>query len=238
MILFDYGNTILHEPGYSTLNGERALARHYRRNKNNLTPEEVNAFSEGLFQELLAVKHMNLDFHERQFQRLLYEYLEIELDIPYADAERIFWDNASFGAVMPGADRVLDYIKSRGIRSGVISNLSFSGAALAERINRLLPDNAFEFVLASSEYILRKPDRRLFELALKKAGLAADQVWFCGDTIKADIRGASGAGIFPVWYENLEIENPWSHNEGLSPECEHLHIHQWDALIEVLEGLG
>lgn len=238
IIIFDYGHTLLYEPGYDTLRGEKALFKYIKSNKNSLTAKEVNDFSQKLFAEIGAARQIGLEIHERQFQRLLYEYLEIDLSITLSEAERVFWDNTSCGEVMPDADKMIDYINSKGIRSGVISNIGFSGAALTDRINRLLPDNKFEFIIASSDYVFRKPSRYLFELALKKAGLRACDVWFCGDNIVADVEGASSAGIFPVWYENMTIENPWSgQNAGAHPDCEHLHIHEWNEMIEVLEEM-
>lgn len=72
--------------------------------------------------------------------------------------------------------------------------------AVAERINKLLPDNHFEFIIATSEYMFRKPNKRIFELALEKADLKPEEVWYVGDQIKADVEGAKNAGIFPVWY--------------------------------------
>lgn len=238
MIIFDYGGTLLYKPGFSTLRGEEALFKYIRRNKNNLTPREINEFSQKLFAELSAVRSAGFDIHERQFERLLYEYLELELTISYPEAERVFWEGCSPGAVMPGADRMLDYIQQLGIRSGVISNIGFSGAALTERLNRLLPDNSFEFVIASSEYAFRKPSRYLFELALKKAALPASEVWYCGDNIDADIMGASAVGIYPVWYQNTAIDNPHRVDHGdRVPPCAHLHIHEWGELVAVLEKL-
>lgn len=59
----------------------------------------------------------------------------------------------SQGAVMSYADTMLDYLNEKGIRTAVISNNCFSGAALKEQLDRLLPGNRFEFVLASSDYI-------------------------------------------------------------------------------------
>lgn len=235
MILFDYGHTLLCEPGFDTLRGEETLSSYVKSNKNNLTPKQVNDFSQKLFTNIGAARNIGLELHEWQFQRFLYEYLEIELSVPLSEAEKIFWDNTSFGALMPNADIMLDYINSNGIRSGVISNIGFSGIALTERINRLLPENQFEFVIASSEYMFRKPNALLFELALKKAGLNANDVWFCGDNIEADVEGASAVGIFPIWYEDKTIENPWySRNKGRYPKCDHLHIHDWLELIDVL----
>ena len=237
MILFDYGHTLLCEPGFDFLRGEESLFKYIKNNKNGLTPKQVCDFSQELFERIGVVRELGLELHEWQFQRFLYEYLEIELSISLPEAEKIFWYHVSAGAVMPNADRIIDYINSNGIRSGVISNIGFSGAALTERINRLLPQNKFEFIIASSEYMFRKPNPMLFELALKKAGLNAGDVWFCGDNIKADVEGSAAVGIFPVWYEDETMENP-SRKQGESavPDCDYLHIPDWMELIDVLEG--
>jgi putative hydrolase of the HAD superfamily len=101
-----------------------------------LTPKQVCDFSQALFEKIGVVREMGLELHEWQFQRFLYEYLEIELSISLPEAERIFWDNTSVGAIIPNADLMIDYINSKSIRSGVISNIGGSGAALTERINR------------------------------------------------------------------------------------------------------
>ncbi len=239
MILFDYGHTLLYEPDFDSLRGEEALFKHVKSNKNNLLPSQVNDFAQELFAEIGTVREVNLEIHERQFQRFLYEYLEIELSISLSEAERVFWDNTSAGAIMPNADKIIDYINYNDIRSGVISNIGWSGSALTERINRLLPRNKFEFVIASSEYMFRKPNPMLFELALKKAGLPSEDVWFCGDNIEADIEGSASVGNFPIWYEDETVENPWLvHKKEVYPKCEHLHIHDWLELIEVLEGVN
>jgi len=238
MIIFDYGHTLLYEPNYDFLHGNEALFKYVTKNKRNISPKDLNDFSQKLFGEISVVRQNGLELHEWQFQRFLYEYLEIEFSISLPEAEKVFWDNTSFGKVMPNADEMLDYINSKGIRSGVISNIGFSGSALTERINRLLPNNNFEFIIASSEYMFRKPNPYLFELALKKAGLTANDVLFCGDNIKADVEGAANIGILPVWYEELTLENPWiNQNENITPKFEHLHIHDWNDMINILENI-
>jgi len=237
MIIFDYGNTLLNEPDSDFLRGEQALFGYIKSNKNNLTSEYVNAFAQRLIEETGRVRKQGFEIHERQFQRLVYEYLEIELSISYEEAERVFWDGVTPGAVMPGAGKMIDYINSRGIRSGVISNIMFSGKALSERLNRLLSNNRFEFVIASSEYALRKPGPMLFALALKKAGLEAEKVWFCGDNPQADVAGAAQVGIFPVWYDNDTECDYRDRAKETPPVCRHLYIKEWDEMIEILEGL-
>ena len=84
--------------------------------------------------------------------------------------------------------------------------------------------------------MFRKPNPMLFELALKKAGLAPADVWFCSDNIKADIEGSATVGIFPIWYDDKEMENPWRGlNENAIPTCDHLHIHDWAELVDLLK---
>lgn len=52
-----------------------------------------------------------------------------------------------------------------------------------------------------------------------------------------NIEGAANAGIFPVWYEDLTYENLWNKKyAGILPKCEHLHIHHWSELIDILEN--
>ncbi|MBR4769657.1 MAG: HAD-IA family hydrolase, partial [Clostridia bacterium] len=130
-----------------------------------------------------------------------------------------------------------DYINRNSIRSAVISNLLWSGAALSNRLNRLLPNNQFEFVMTSSDYFIRKPNRILFDIALQKAGVSADEVWYCGDNPQADIEGSSQAGIYPVWYDNNTEKDYKDRTKEQLPRCEHLHIHEWKEMIDLLERI-
>ena len=239
MILFDYGHTLAAEPGFNSLRGTKAVMRRAVKNPRELSPEQVDKFSGELFFGLCGhVRNIGAELHNLNFQRLLYEYLQIRFDTSNSEIEMIYWDNAAPGAAMPYADKVLAFLYANEIRTGVISNIGFSEAALTARLDRLLPDNHFEFVIASSEYMIRKPNPMLFELALRKADVEAGYTWFCGDSPTADIMGASSAGIYPVWFEDLTMENPFREINGKEPVCKHLHIHDWRELITVLEKLN
>lgn len=239
MILFDYGHTLLHEPDFDLLRGERALFRHVISNPDNVTPEQSHAFANELFARTNEFRKNGFEPHEIPLMRLKYEYLGIEFDVGIEQAEKILWDNTSAGERMPYVGELLECLERNGIRSGVISNIGWSGRALSERINRLLPENNFEFIMASSEYGFRKPDRLIFDTALKKAQLSAEKVWYCGDRIAADVIGAHGAGIFPVHYEELSVQNPFSEqNIGVPTDFEYLHIHSWREMIKILDGMG
>ena len=238
MILFDYGHTLLAEPGYNGMNGTKAVMKYAVKNPRNYTPGEVNSFANEIFYSICQqTRDIGIELHEHNYMRLLYEYLEIEFSLSYEEIESVYWDNAAVCTKMPNIEAVLEYLNENKIRSGVISNIGFSGSALKSRINRLLPENHFEFIIASSEYMIRKPNPLLFELALRKAGLEANGVWFCGDSVSKDVAGAVAVGMFPVWYEDMTIENLFRDKSDKEPDCEHLHIHDWMELIEFLAKL-
>lgn len=240
MILFDYGHTLLYEPEFDFLRGEEAAFRHVAENPRGVTAAEAFALGQRLFAEAGAARKAGFEIHEFQLLRLKYEYLGLTFDVDWPELERIIWDATSSGAQMPGAADMLSRLRAMGVRTGVISNIGWSGGALEARLRRLLPEHAFEFVLASSEYALRKPHPMLFELALRKANLPAPKVWYCGDSIRADVRGAQGAGIFLVLYEGETVErNPWAdQNNGLTITGEHLRIRRWTEMTALLEGMN
>ncbi len=238
MILFDYGHTLCHETGFDTNKGTVAVMKYIKSNPKNYSCEEISDFSKKLFEQIRnGARKNNLEIHNQKFQQMLYEYLEIEIDLTQPQIEKIFWDNSAPGGIMPNADKMIDFINSAGIRSGVISNVSFSGEALSERINRILPNNKFEFIIASSEYVFRKPEPLIFELALKKAHLNPDEVWYCGDNPIADAEGSSGVEMFPVWYHSSVKCDYHDKKYEIPPKCEHLLISDWNDFILFLKNL-
>lgn len=92
----------------------------------------------------------------------------------------------------------------------------------------MLPDNDFEFIITSSNYIFRKPHKRLFDLALEKADLKPDEVWYIGDNYECDVKGSSNAGMLPVWYIGA-IDLPYKEDKNI------LTVTSWDELRRRME---
>lgn len=237
MVLFDYGQTLMVEHNFNALDGDRAvLAR--AADPNGVTAEELAAFSAELTAEYRQYgpegeKHYRFEVHGHPFQRYLYEYLGIDLGMGMLETEEIFWDAAAPGRPADGMPELLAFLRAHGIRTGVVSNISFSGEALERRLMRGFPEHRFDFILASSEYVFRKPGRRIFELALRKAGLPPEKVWHCGDNPYCDVEGAYAAGIFPVWYTGNLLR---ARREPTVP-C--LEVTRWEQLLEILrETIG
>lgn len=236
MIIFDYGHTLLYEPDWNSDCGDKELLKYIVQNPNNCTLEDVRKGAELIFgKHVEDIRKMGYDVSAQVGNRVLYEYLGIEFSLTPIEHETVFWNAASAGAIMPEADKMIDYINSKGIRSAVISNLLWSGEALTNRLNRLLPNNRFEFIMTSSDYLFRKPHRMLFEIALQKAKLDAADVWYCGDNPQADVEGAAQTGIFPVWYDNDTGRDCKDSLGEAAPKCDYLYIKEWSELIIEIE---
>ena len=238
MIIFDYGGTLLQEPECDFDRGEEKVFEHVVRNPNHLNPQELSLFGSQRFGELQQIRDLGYEAHEFQMLRFKYEYNEITLDISYEEAENILWDHTSpltEQAKVPYVSEMLDFVRQQHIRTGIISNIGWSGRALARRIHKLLPDHDFEFVIASCEYGIRKPDKRIFDLALKKAGLTASEVWYCGDTFDLDIVGAYHAGIYPIYYHGMSSEKLSEEQINKNADVRYTRISDWKILCDLLQ---
>ncbi len=100
-----------------------------------------------------------------------YAFEEMEYDIIYGGCAK---SNVESYRVMQKVGMV---------QNSFYENGDYIFSVVAERINRLLPKNNFEFIITSSNYIFRKPNKRIFDLALEKAGLQPDEVWYIGITM-------------------------------------------------------
>lgn len=234
MIMFDYGQTLVTEDRFDGEAGNKAILKLAKKNPYQVAAKKLQEFANELNRDIGRYhpdvrQSTHIEVHNHLFQNYLYEYFGLEFDLTAQELEKIFWDHAAARKPTGNIEEMLEYLQDTGIRTAVISNISFSGAALKERIHSLLPKNHFEFVIATSEYVFRKPHGRIFELALRKAMLDAREVWYCGDNAFYDVEGASKAGIYPVWYRGaIEQENK------LVPEADCLCINDWRELIEVL----
>ena len=204
MILFDYGQTLVSEQ-FDGVRGTEAVLQYAVRNKYQKSAAQVQAAADAMNQELGRFdpkrRHLfQIEAPNFMFANYLYESCGIELSIKGEELDRVFWDAAAPGTPTEGIEEFLEFLERHNIRTGVISNIAYSRKVVEERIARCIPNHTFEFILTSSAYLYRKPHRRIFEVALEKAGLPPEEVWYIGDQYECDIVGAAGAGLFPVWY--------------------------------------
>ncbi len=117
--------------------------------------------------------------------------------------------------------RVLEELKGKGIEMGVISNWD-------ERLSQILSEmglsHFFNFILASAEVGMAKPDKRIFQRALKLARVSPREAVHVGDHLLADVEGPSEVGISPVLIDRFHRLN------GVNISCPKI-----TSLAELLE---
>ena len=100
-----------------------------------------------------------------------------------------------WNTVDPDAAAALDAVRAAGVRSAVISNSNGTIRSLMQRLGLI---DKLDFVLDSGEEGVEKPDPRIFQIALGRAGARPEEAAYIGDLYSIDVRGARGAGIRPV----------------------------------------
>lgn len=118
--------------------------------------------------------------------------------------------------------RILENLTYHGLRLGVISNFYGNIETLCREF-RFLP--YLEVILDSAVVGLRKPDPKLYSLALKKLGLPAHRVAFVGDSFDRDIVPAKSIGMKTYWLIGDQPKTP--------PRA-----HQADVVLRSLEDLS
>ena len=232
MILFDYGQTLIVEPQFDWTAANLALLSHVQELPQSISKEELGRELDDLFSHVIGNQHENYrELEHAKILRLFCDLHGLVLDIPMEEADLLYWDTATHGSfASPGAAELLDYLATNGVRTGVISNMCYANDALCTRLARYLPNHRFEFVITSSDYILRKPEPLLFEVACRRAGLAPADIWYVGDNPNADVVGAASAGMHPVLYTGAHM-----HGFEDLPDVPHDRVDSFNELRSLIE---
>ena len=136
--------------------------------------------------------------------------------------------------LMPGAEQTLDALKARGQYLSIVSN---SDENMLLRLLELGDMRRWMDDWTSSEAAQScKPDRRFFEIALQKSGLAAEQVLFVGDSLEQDIAGAQAVGMKTALIRESDQPAPFHLGEAaVEPDY---RIDELPTLIELVQQIS
>lgn len=115
-----------------------------------------------------------------------------------------FEDIEPYPDVIPALDQLAPHFKL-----GLLSN----GNSYPDRCGL---EGRFAFVVFSQDVRVRKPDRRIFEIAAREAGCPLDELLHVGDSYENDVLGAHGAGAKTVWLNREGMES----NAGIRADAE------------------
>lgn len=103
--------------------------------------------------------------------------------------------------LFPEVPEVLGALKKRGFILGLVSNWD---SRLLKLCSGLGMDPYLDFKVISAVFGAAKPSPKIFEEALRKAGVKSHEALHVGDSLEDDIRGAHEAGIRAVWVDRSE----------------------------------
>lgn len=106
----------------------------------------------------------------------------------------------------PGVVETLRELRARGLHLGIVSNIDEDD--LHHLIDRGELRGHFDSLLSSEAAGSCKPDRKIFAIALERAGCAPGEALFVGDSLPADVAGANEAGMRSVLLWHRDDKRP------------------------------
>jgi HAD superfamily hydrolase (TIGR01509 family) len=104
-----------------------------------------------------------------------------------------------------GTAETLAQLKDQGYTLGVVSNADGRVEKFLELVGLT---KWLDFVVDSGAVGVEKPNPRIFEIALERAGVKAAEAIHVGDVYEVDVLGAQRAGINPVFLALYATQQP------------------------------
>jgi putative hydrolase of the HAD superfamily len=200
-VLFDWGDTLMDfrydeelvetafRAGLATLERDDIapaadITAHFRERFEPLfwapgTIEEIEY--PGLIRE--ALSHFEVEVSDEELARFL-------------EAEHAAWAPARVLGATTHA--LLDSLRERGLRLGLVSNAFDPGWLLQRDLADMGLSDRLDVAVFSSEVGKRKPHPEIFERALDALGVQPEEALFVGDRLYEDVRGAGELGMTTV----------------------------------------
>ncbi|MBP1906236.1 putative hydrolase of the HAD superfamily [Paenibacillus turicensis] len=160
-------------------------------------------------EETFVQRFIELDNHgyvwkDKVYQQIIHEFSiqDIDWKLLLDDYIRNFQKHC---IGFPNLLNMLTVLKNQDIKLALVSN-GF-GQFQYDNFKALHIEHLFDEVLISEWEGLRKPDKVIFNRALTKLGVTAQNSLFVGDHPDNDIRASRDVGMKAVWKRSGQLEN-------------------------------
>ncbi len=126
----------------------------------------------------------------------------------FLEAEHAAWAPARRVASM--SEALLDSIRERGLKTGLVSNAWDPRWLLERDLEEMGLLSRLDAIVFSSDVGVRKPRPEIFRRALDELAVVPERVVFVGDRLAADIGGAAALGMTTIqamWFRAEEDED-------------------------------
>ncbi len=199
-VFFDAGETLVHpHPSFPEL-FSLVLAEHGHDVDPDRVKDRMHVVSERFKQAAEGRELWSTDAgRSREFWLSIYRLFLDDAGISSGDGldavlYEVFSDHSNY-ALFDDVEPALAALEAAGVGLGLISNFEDWLEVLLERLDvaRYFPVRVISGVVG-----IEKPDPRIFELALERAGVEAERSVYVGDNPHFDVEPAAAVGMFPV----------------------------------------
>ncbi|MDP4198445.1 MAG: HAD-IA family hydrolase [Bacteroidota bacterium] len=209
-VLFDLDDTLF-DHRHSSREALALLQQDFFGDRDEVTLDELEAANHAILNEVhVEVLAGTLGPDEARVKRFGMFFRRFGIKLSTHDLQIVA---ASYRAnyqsswrAMPGAEKLLRALRHRGVKTSIVTN-----NLVEEQMSKLARCGLLELldsITISEEAGFSKPDARIFQIALDRLGLEAQETVMIGDAWENDILGARAAGIRSVWYNAYSSEPP------------------------------
>ncbi|MDW8758776.1 HAD family hydrolase [Streptococcus suis] len=183
--------------------------------------DEESAYSYYIDKCVKKLQSLDIEISADSYKKKMVEYAHKSLDPIRATwhyftptEPRPLWTNEGV-RLYPETIGVLEKL-SQNYRLGIVANQS---STAREILREWGLDSYFQVIILSEEVGIRKPDTRIFKLALEEAGISVDKAVYVGDRYDNDILPAKSLGMYTIRIltgfgkyasENNQLKSDWS----------------------------
>lgn len=237
-VLFDLGNTLLHFDGAwpeVMQAADAELLSYLQQEGFQLDPEAfVGEFRKRLDEYYVQRESEFVEYTTALVLRTLLTELgngRVDDQRLRPALKRLYAVSQAHWKLEDDAIPMLEALKAAGYKMAIISNASDDDDV------QTLVDNAhirpyFDLVLSSAACGIRKPNPRIFEIALERLGLQPGQAVMVGDTLGADILGARNAGVYGIWItRRADTPDNRDHDDTIVPDAQIAKLAELPGLL-------
>lgn len=128
-------------------------------------------------------------------------------------------------SLMEHAAETIKYVRQK-YKIGLITN----GRNVIQygKIDQLGIRNDFDLIIVSEEAEVKKPNVKIFEMAIERFGIRPEQCLYIGDHPINDIEGAGRAGMETIWFE---VNQPWREEVKIRPKHTIKHLRELVGIL-------
>jgi putative hydrolase of the HAD superfamily len=184
--------------------------------------ERCRTILDGITPDDYLTKVIELDAHGHTTKDIVFQNIEEHFglqkrsgSILYKDFLKYFPDTC---VPFPRMQQTLQRLREQEFSLGLVTN--GSNASQNPKIDGLGIRRHFGTVLISEAEGMKKPDPKIFHLAMQNLNVTPEETVFVGDNPEADIRGAQAVGMKAIWMRDSYWPEPDGADAIISELCE------------------